>query len=134
MDEHGLAEGILTDDLEFLCAVEEEIHPCYCRGGQVLFLPVDFAIRGFLVLHVADGLDQHAAGPAGGVIHRFAGLGLQQTNHQVDHRPRRVEFPGVLLAHISELFDQVFIRVAHHVGGIIPVADRKRGHVLDQIL
>ena len=65
VDEDGIADRILPDDLELLCAMEEQIHTRNCRRGKVLLLSIDLAVRSFFVIHTSDGFDQHSTSSAG---------------------------------------------------------------------
>ena len=110
-----MGEGVLPQDGEFLCAMQEQVHPGDGGGGKILLLAENMSVGSLLIVHLSDGFDQHTAGTAGRVIHGFSRLGCQQPHHQADNGTRGIEFSGVLFAQVSKLLDQEFIGIAHDI-------------------
>ena len=125
VDEHRLAQCIFTANFEFLCAMQEQIHAGNGTGGEVLLLTINLAVGLLGIIHVSNGLDEHPPGAACRIIDRFAGFRLQQLDHEFHDAARRIEFTGILLAHVSEFLDQILIGIAHDIGRIVLVAHRQ---------
>ena len=62
-----------------------------------------------------DGLDEHAAGAAGGVDDGLTGLRVEDLHEQVDDVAGGEELAGLLAGRLGELPQQVLIRCAEHV-------------------
>src|SRR5438874_2018691 len=74
--ESGLAQGIAPDDLEIFNSVQKEVDTRNTRGGEVLFLSVEFApecsgVSTFFT-HMMYGFEQHTTCSAGRVIDTFS--------------------------------------------------------------
>jgi hypothetical protein len=117
-------------------AVQEEVHAGDARGDEVALLPVELerAVLAAAALHLDQRRDEHAAGAAGGVVDRFAGLGREQLRHQVDDGAVGVELGGGVAGVVGELLDQEFVGVAEFVLGHVGDRQRLGREVLDQVL
>ena len=91
--------------------MEEEVHPGDSRGKQVALLPVQLKVSVLLALVLElDGCDQkHPTCSAGRVVHRLTRLGREQSSHQPNQRPVRVELGSRMAAVISEFLDEEFV-------------------------
>ena len=136
LDEAGVGERVAADDLEVLDAVEEQVHPGDGRGDEVELLPVEpeRAVLAAGALHLGQRRDQHAAGAAGGVVDRLAGLRLEHLRHQVDEGAVGVELLRRVAAVVGELLDQVLVAVAELVLGHVGERERLGREVLDEVL
>lgn len=117
--------------------MQVEVHAGDGGGGEVLFLPVklppqraDITPR---LLHVVDGLQQHAAGATCRVVDGLAFAGIEDVYHQPHDGARGVELTRLLVRGIGELLDEVFVGLAEHVRLGVRVAEGDPGEVLDQI-
>ena len=136
--EDGVAERVATLDDEVLDAVQQQVHAGHGGRGQVSFLAEELAEECSRVAarltHILHGRQQHAAGAAGRVVHGLALARVEDVHHQPHDAAGGVELPCLLVGRVSELLDQVLVRVAHHVVGDLPVAQQERGEMLDEVL
>ena len=86
-----------------------------------------------VLLDVVDGLHQHAAGAAGGIVDGFALLGVEDVHHQAHHGARRVELAGLFVGGVGEFLDQVFVGLAEDVRLRRLIAEVDAGEMLDEI-
>jgi hypothetical protein len=137
----ALAEGIELVDLGRFQIVEDEVHPGDADHGAVVVVAVEEAVeigclpsgqtgrtscgvpshsrrstsRGRCVgLPMQEGIEQEAAGAAGGIEDLLAKLRLEQLDHEADDVARGAELP--VLAGLLHLFEQILEDVAHDVG------------------
>ena len=100
-------------DREVRRSVQVEVHPGDGRGGEVLLLAEEPAperpVVAVVLVDVVDRLEQHTARAARGVVHALPLAGIEDPDHQPDHRPRRVELAGLFVGEVGELLDQVFV-------------------------
>jgi hypothetical protein len=54
-----------------------------------------------------NGLDQHTARAAGGIVDGFARLWVEDVHHQAHHGARGVKFAGFFVGGGGEFFNQV---------------------------
>lgn len=75
-DVPGVSQRVAADDLEVFDAVQEEVHPGDAGSDEIALLPVELerAVFAAAALHFDQCRNEHAAGAAGGVVDRFAGL------------------------------------------------------------
>lgn len=123
--------------MKILCAVQEKIHSCDGRGGQVLLLPIEVPEHHVLIatmlFHIVQRLKEHS-GTAGWIVDGFACLGRQNAHHQRHNRSRGTELPCFLVGQIRKFLDQVFIGLAQDIR-LAPLIPQAQGQeVLDQIL
>ena len=111
-----------------------QIHLCDCGCGEVVFLTKNPAVCQTVAAHMMNGFDEHSTRAACGIIYSFSGLGVQKVHHEFDDWSRRIEFTGVLFRQVRELLYQIFVAVAHDVGGIVSVAHPNERHMLHKIL
>ena len=99
--------------------MQKEVHPRDGGGGEVLLLGEEFAPEGAVIAvilaDVVNGLQQHAAGAAGGIVDGLAFPGIEDVHHQPHDRARRVKLARLLVREVGELLDQVFVGLAEDV-------------------
>ena len=136
VEERGPRQRVAVGDVAVGDAVQEQVHPGDGRGPVVQLLAVEAQVAPLLALapQLGGGGDEHAAGAAGGVVDRLAGLGLQHQRHQVDEGAVGVELLGGVAGVVGELLDQVLVAVAELVLGQVRDRQRLGGEVLDQVL
>ncbi len=136
-EESGATQSIATHNLKVRRAVQEEVHARDGGGGQIFLLPVELAPEradiATRLLHMLDGLQQHAAGAAGGVINRLALTGIEDVHHEPHDGARGVELARLLVRGIGELLDQILVSLPEDVrlGNAVP--QRQGGEVLDEV-
>ena len=113
------AQGVAAHDLEVLDLVEEQVHPGDGGGGEVDLLAVEpqRAVVAALRADAVDRLDEHAAGAAGRVVDRLAGLRVEDADDEVDDLARGEELTGLLAGLVGEVLQQVLVRLAEQVVG-----------------
>ena len=97
-------------------------------------MPEDPSECDVVALHVVDGLNEHAAGPASGVVNCLPCFWIEDLNHELDDCSWGVELAGVLFGQVGELLQEVLICVAHDVGVIGFVAEILAGKVFYEVL
>ena len=136
-EECRTSQSIAAHNLEIRRSVEVEVHAGNGGCGQVFLLTVKLAPERADIasglLNVMDGLQQHAARPAGRVVNGLALTRIKNIHHEPDDRSRGVKFAGLLVGGIGEFFDQIFIRLTQHIGLCGGIRERESGEVLDQI-
>ena len=117
--------------------MQEQVHAGDGGGGEVLLLAEELAperaVVAVVLLDVVDGLQQHAAGAAGGVVDGFAFLRVEDVDHQPHHGARRVELARLLVGGVGELLDQVFVGLAEDVGLCRLIAEVDAREMLDEV-
>ncbi len=132
----GTAEGVFLADIGGLDAMEKHVHFADGPGGTDAFLAGEREVAGIgaAVAKVVAGLDEHAAGAAGGIVDGHAGLGIDDFDEGADDVGGRVEFTGFLAGGIGEELDEVFVSRAEEVGEFeIFVAEGDFFEVLDEV-
>ena len=136
-EECWIPQCVAANDLEVRRTVQEEIHAGDGGGGEVFLLAEELAPERADIaprfLHVVDGLQQHAAGAAGGVVNRIALARVEDVHHEPNDRARGVELAGLLVGDVGELLDQVFVGLAEDVHLGMRVSQGNPGEVFDQV-
>ncbi len=112
--------------------VDGEVQPREPRGIFDPLLAVDGNVRGGvfpMLLHEAGGLDEHAAGAAGG-IQDAPVVRLQDLDDELDDGGGRVELPALLPLRHGEFPEEVFVDEAE---GVAPVVHGDGGHDFQQL-
>jgi hypothetical protein len=107
-------------------AVQHHVHRGQARralhqlpAAQGLFLQVLFLLArevGVVLGHVVVRGKQKAAGAAGRVADRLAGLGRDAVHHGLDQRTRREVLARAALGVLRVFLQQAFVSIALHVG------------------
>ena len=129
-------EGVFLADVGVVDAVQQHVHLADRPGGAdaVLAGQRQVARVAAVLADVVAGLDQHAAGPAGRVVHAHAGLRIDDFHQGAYHFGRGVELARLLAGGIGEELDQVFVGRAEQVRELeVLVAQRDLLEVLDEI-
>ena len=116
--------------------MQEHVHLADGPGGADAFLAEEGKVARIAAAFadVVAGLDQHAAGAAGGVVDAHAWLRIDDLDQSAHHIGRGVELAGFLAGGIGEVFDQVFVGRAEQVGELeVLVAQRDLLEVLDEV-
>src|SRR5690606_2471636 len=137
--EGGVAECVLSGNLEVFDAVQHQVHAGDGRGGEVLLLTVDLAEEGPRVAalpgDILDRAEQHAAGTAGRIVDGLALLRVEYLDYHSHNAARSVELAGLVTAcDVGELANQVFVGVAEDIRADRLVAERQGRETLDQVL
>ena len=122
-------------------AVEQQVQLADGQRPQVALLPVEHQVADVAApfLHVLGGVDQHPAGPGGGVADAHPLLRLQQLDDQPHHLAGCVELAALLAGVVGELVDEVLVGVAQHVAGVhlavaqVGVAEVQPGEVVQEL-
>ena len=109
------------------------------QGAQVALLPVQHQVADVAasLLHVLGGVDQHPAGPGGGVADAHPLLRFQQLHDEPNNLAGCVELAALLAGVVGELVDQVLVGVAQHAAGVylavaeVGVAEVQPGEVVE---
>jgi hypothetical protein len=113
--ERRVPQGVAAHDLEIRGPVQEEVDAGDGGGGEILLLTVELTPKRADItaglLHMMDGLKQHATGAAGGIVNGLALSGIEDVHHEPHHGARGVELAGLLVRGVGEFLDQVFIRL-----------------------
>ena len=96
--------------------------------GAVPFEPEVFGV-GVVGLPLEEGIEQEAAGAAGGIEDGLAQLGIEELHHEADDVPRGAEL--AVLAGLFYFFEQILEDVAHDVG--VDAAGIERAEVNTQL-
>ena len=130
-----LGEGVAALDAEVLDAVEEAVHPGDGGGHQVPLLTVELYIAPFFprAAQMRDAGEQHAAGAAGWVIDRFAGLHVEHLGHEVNNSSIGVKLSGSVAGIVGEFLDQILVALTQFVLWQVGDGEFQRGEVLDEI-
>ena len=100
--------------------MDDHVHVGHGPGLGDVFLAEELQGGGLFcpsfLLHGDLEFDEQAAGTAGGIIDRHAGLGSEHARHDGADLGWGVELPGALAAALGELADEVFVALADDVG------------------
>jgi hypothetical protein len=132
----GAAKGVLLADVGVGDAVEEHVHLADGPGGADGLLAGEGEVAGIAAAfaHIVAGLDEHAAGAAGGIVNAHAGLGIDDLDEHAHDVGRGVEFAGLFAGGVGEEFDEVFVGGAEEVGELeVLVAEGDLFEVLDEV-
>lgn len=133
----GIPQGVATHDLKVRRAVQKEVHAGDGGGGQILLLTVEPAPKRAdiapCLLHMMDGLQQHAARAAGGIVNGLALVWVEDVHHGPHDGAWGVELSCFLVRGISGLFDQVFVGLPQHIRLGLSISQGEPGEVLDEI-
>lgn len=74
-----------------------------------------------------NGLQQHAARAASGIVDGLTFLGVENVHHQTNNRARGVKLAGLLVGEVGELLNQVFVGLTEDISlrGLIPEGYRQ---------
>ena len=116
--------------------VENEIHASdrSCHVDQLLPIEAERSPISAPALQLCERRDEHAAGPAGGVVNPLASLGFEHLRHQVHQGAVGVKLLRGVAAVVGELLDEVLVGVAQFVLGDRGEAERVLGEMFDQVL
>ena len=99
--------------------MEEEVHFGNGRIDNVLLLAKDTPAAEVIVVHMMDGLDEHASRSTSGVIYGLTRLRIKDSYQQRDNRTRGIEFTCLRFTVISESLQEDFIGITHQVGRVV---------------
>ncbi|EXI91524.1 MAG: hypothetical protein AW12_01250 [Candidatus Accumulibacter sp. BA-94] len=104
-------QGVLALDVGVGDAVQNHVEFADGPGGHIQHLSGQAHIGAVAtaLLHIFLGQDEHAAGPAGWVIHAHPLLRFEQPHHQTHDVTRRVEVTALLARRFGEHVDQEFV-------------------------
>jgi hypothetical protein len=117
LDQLGLADRVALLDPTARPLVQEHVHLADAPSPEVLLLPVQrHVLRVAAVrLDVLRALDEHAAGPTGGIADPHALARGEHGDDGLDHLVGRVELAAFLARVVGEFLDQVLVGPAEHV-------------------
>ena len=83
----------------------------------------DIAAVAAVGLDELEGLREHAARAAAGIVDAFAGFGTQHLDERLDDALRRIVFAALLALVFGELLDAVFVGAPEEVAVLLDVAE-----------
>ena len=132
----GAGESVFVEEVGIPDSVQEHVHLGNRPGGAVVLLTCQLQVFGVAsaVRHMVAGIDQHSPGARAGVVNGHTFFRVDQTHHQLHHRPRGVELAALLARRVGEVADQILVGGPEQVGELeILVAEPKPRKVVDQV-
>lgn len=123
-----VGEGVAVEDFEFgvFDSVQEHVHPREVVGGDIVFLPVEFADDSVVAQDMPAYVEEEGAGAAGEVEHAvevfarasFGGLAIEgdDAGEDVGDALRGIKLARFFAGTGGELIEEVFVGVAEGIG------------------
>ena len=82
---------------------------------------------------MVDGLQQHTAGAASGIVDRLSLVRVEDVHHEADNGSGGVELAGFLIRSIGKALDEIFVGLPEEVGLRSLIPEGQGGEVLDKV-